>query len=85
MIARLWHWLTTWLMTSRLKHKDTHMNRHWMADKVRISEYEAFTAQENAGAVVKNSAAFQREAFWANWDAKQRVKAAREQTFRKAS
>ncbi len=63
MIARLWHWLTT-------SNDDSwrRLDRAWLADTSRLAEYEAFTYRENMSCVTKDSAWFQRRAFWASRD-----------------
>ncbi len=67
MLRFLWHWLTT-----SNDESWRHLDRAWLADTSRLAEYEAWTARENHSAfVVKDSAAFQRDAFWEAQAAKQ--------------
>ena len=57
-------WLSAvwrWLMTSQ---SEMQMSRYWLADKARIAEYAAWTELQREGMVVRDSAWFQREAFW---------------------
>ncbi len=70
MLSCLWHWLTTSNDESWRR-----MPKTWLQDEARLAVYSAWTARELASAyVVKDSAAFQREAFWEAFEAKQRAK-----------
>ncbi len=52
----LWRWLIDTPMTP--------LSKHWLADTTRLSGYAEWTERQREGCVVKDSAWFQREAFW---------------------
>jgi hypothetical protein len=56
---------------------EQYLHPEWLENKERLAAYEAWTLKQREGMVTKNTAHFQREAFWVAMEEKQKAKSAK--------